>query len=60
MRHVPGALELHHVRPVAAGGKAWDPMNCQAVCRQCHIRKDSLGQPAEEVPNGAKMGGSCR
>ena len=33
----PGALELHHVRPLASGGKVWDAANCQTLCRSCHI-----------------------
>ena len=33
----PGALELHHVRPVASGGGVWSETNCISVCRGCHI-----------------------
>ena len=33
----PGALELHHIRPVAAGGETWAETNCMSLCRQCHI-----------------------
>ena len=37
------SLELHHIQPVAAGGKAWDALNCMAVCRSCHIEKTARG-----------------
>ena len=39
----PGALELHHIRPLSDGGKAWDATNSQAICRGCHIRMTARG-----------------
>ena len=47
---LPGALELHHVRPLASGGAVWDALNCQAVCRQCHIEKSARGNRREKSP----------
>ena len=46
----PGALELHHIQPVAAGGEAWDALNCQAVCRGCHIRMTARGNKRDKSP----------
>ena len=30
-------LEVHHVRPVSAGGEPWAPENLEVVCRNCHF-----------------------
>ena len=46
----PGALELHHLRPVAAGGEVWSATNCMALCRQCHIEKTSRGNKRDKSP----------
>ena len=50
----PGALELHHIRPLSDGGKAWDALNCQAVCRQCHIEKTAWGNRRKRSPTEQK------
>ena len=31
-------LEVHHVRPVSAGGAALDQANLRVLCRDCHFR----------------------
>ncbi len=46
----PGALELHHIRPLSDGGKAWDATNCQAICRGCHIRMTAPGNKRKKSP----------
>lgn len=33
----PGALEVHHKRPLHRGGAAFDPSNLTVLCRTCHI-----------------------
>ena len=43
-------FELHHIQPVAAGGEAWDALNCQAVCRGCHIRMTARGNKRDKSP----------
>lgn len=30
------ADEVHHLRPVRAGGAIWDTANLVSLCRQCH------------------------
>ena len=50
----PGALELHHIRPLSDGGKAWDALNCMALCRSCHIEKTSRGNRREKSPTEQK------
>lgn len=32
-------LEVDHKVPCWKGGAAWDPANCQSLCRSCHIKK---------------------
>ena len=34
----PGALEVHHIRPLHRGGAPFDLSNLQALCRACHTR----------------------
>ena len=34
-----GRLEVDHIIPLSKGGEAWDPDNCQSLCRSCHIEK---------------------
>jgi len=36
-RQVP-ARDVHHIRPLSAGGALCDPDNLMAVCRKCHSR----------------------
>jgi len=31
-----GATHVHHLVPLADGGKRLDPSNCQALCHLCH------------------------
>ena len=33
------ASEVHHVRPLHAGGAAWEPDNLASRCRSCHIEE---------------------
>ena len=30
-------LEVHHIRPLAADGDAYDASNLRALCRPCHM-----------------------
>lgn len=32
-----GRFEIHHIIPVAKGGKVFDFDNVEVLCRQCHI-----------------------
>ena len=32
-----GKFELHHIKPIADGGAAWDPANIQVLTRACHF-----------------------
>ena len=34
-----GALETHHIQPVADGGSFFDKSNLIVLCRNCHIAK---------------------
>ena len=51
----PSALELHHLRPLASGGKVWDPANCQTLCRSCHITLTGRGNRRQ--PTGRSFDG---
>lgn len=32
-----GAIEIHHVVPLADGGKPFDMENLESLCRRCHF-----------------------
>ena len=32
-----GEVQLHHRKPVALGGDAWNPDNLIILCRSCHL-----------------------
>ena len=32
-----GRLEVHHRRPLASGGAAFEPANLEVRCRRCHF-----------------------
>ena len=42
-----GRLEVHHVRPLAAGGDPFDADNLSALCRRCHFSTE----PGRHVRN---------
>ena len=46
----PGALELHHIRPLSAGGEVWDETNVMSCCRGCHIRMTARGNKRDKSP----------
>ena len=51
-----GALEVHHVQPVAAGGAEFDLGNLRTLCRGCHVavhRRPAL--PGEDAWAAAVM-----
>ena len=35
-----GVLEVDHILRIEDGGPEFDPENCQALCRGCHIQED--------------------
>ena len=39
---VGGILEVDHIEPIGTGGRRYDPLNCQTLCRPCHIEKTRL------------------
>ena len=45
-----GKLEVHHRRPLHEGGAAFDPENCEILCRICHVshHKPELAPEVEE------------
>ena len=47
----PGALEVHHLTPVSAGGAWFDENNLAAVCKSCHIaiHRDHARRPSAEA-----------
>ena len=45
-----GRLEVHHVRPLAKGGAAYDPDNLKVLCRRCHI--ETHKRPRSEAERG--------
>ena len=45
-----GRLEVDHVRPLEAGGAAYDSDNLQALCRSCHIRKTAAENRVRRPP----------
>lgn len=36
----PGRLEVHHRKPVSAGGAVLDERNLEVLCRKCHFRAE--------------------
>ena len=46
---LPGALELHHCRPLSDGGETWDALNCMTLCRDCHIRLTARGNRRQKT-----------
>lgn len=41
-----GRLEVHHVKPLAEGGAAYDLANLRVLCRPCHFR----AEPGRRTP----------
>lgn len=35
----PDSLHVDHVRPISAGGAAWELRNLQTLCRDCNLAK---------------------
>lgn len=40
-----GRLEVHHVRPIQAGGAPFDLDNLRTVCRRCHFGAEPARTP---------------
>lgn len=47
------ATEVHHIRSVAAAPEmAFAPENLQAMCRECHLRAEGMGEGHHEGHEG--------
>ena len=44
-----GRLECHHRVRLEHGGDPYDPANCEALCRDCHIREHHPPDPEREA-----------
>ena len=42
-----GRLEVHHRRPMGAGGDPFDADNLEALCRRCHFAAEPYRQQQE-------------
>ena len=42
-------LQVHHVEPIAAGGRAFDLANLETVCRDCHYTRHKPQADPESV-----------
>ena len=38
---------VHHIKPIRAGGDAWDENNLESLCRECHgVEHSDINNPA--------------